>query len=39
MSSDVVQIIFSKNDISAANAHQDQIYLSLWDAKMYATLN
>ena len=33
MSSDVVQIIFSKNDISVANAHQEQIYLSLWDAK------
>ena len=33
MSSDVVQIIFSKNDISAANAHQQQIYLSLWDAE------
>ena len=32
MSSDV-QIIFSKNDISAANTHQEQIYLSLWDAK------
>ena len=33
MSSDVVQIIFSKIDISAANANQEQIYLSLWDVK------